>query len=104
MITDLLSKKIPVDMITGVIVCNAHQLAEYNNESLILRLYRAGNQQGFIKAFSDSPEQITGGFAQLEKLLRWLHVSKVFLWPRSVILLLLVTDLPILIVVVVDST
>ena len=42
-------------MITGVIVCNAHQLAEYNNESLILRLYRAGNQQGFIKPFSDSP-------------------------------------------------
>lgn len=69
-------------MIAGIVVCHAHQVSEYCNETLILRLFRAGNQSGFIKAFSENPESITGGFAQLEKLLRWLHLAKVFLWPR----------------------
>lgn len=51
-------------------------------EAFILRLFRQGNSQGFVKAFSDQPEVISAGFATLEKTLKLLYLRKVNLWPR----------------------
>ncbi|KAI9243897.1 hypothetical protein BDA99DRAFT_448776 [Phascolomyces articulosus] len=51
-------------------------------EELILRIYRKENEQGFIKALSDQPEQFTTGFAPLENTLKTLQLRTVHLWPR----------------------
>ena len=47
-----------------------------------MRLYRQKNKEGFIKAFTDNPVALVGGFGKLEKVMKCLFVAKVFLWPR----------------------
>ena len=37
---------------------------------------------GFLKAFSDEPEQLSRGFGAVETRLRCLHLRKLYLWPR----------------------
>ncbi|KAG0025165.1 hypothetical protein BGZ82_010184 [Podila clonocystis] len=55
LVMDLLTGRIPVHLITGILVANAH---------------------------SDHPEVISAGFATLEKTLKLLYLRKVNLWPR----------------------
>lgn len=40
------------------------------------------NKAGFLKAFSDSPETFTSGFAPLSTMMRNLFLRKSALWPR----------------------
>lgn len=40
------------------------------------------SQTGFVKAFSDSPTAFTAGFCQVERIMKNLFVSKLYLWPR----------------------
>ncbi|KAG0097557.1 hypothetical protein BGZ93_002491 [Podila epicladia] len=82
LVMDLLTGRIPVHLITGILVANAHRVTATTTEAFILRLYRQGNSQGFVKAFSDQPEVISSGFATLEKTLKLLYLRKVNLWPR----------------------
>lgn len=51
-------------------------------EAFIIRVYRQENKRGFLKAFSDSPEPFTTGFAPLANSLRNLFLRKASLWPR----------------------
>lgn len=51
-------------------------------EAFITRIYRQTNKRGFLKAFSDSPEPFTTGFAPLSNMLRNLFLRKASLWPR----------------------
>lgn len=51
-------------------------------EAFIVRIYRQANKRGFLKAFSDSPEPLTTGFAPLANVLRNLFLPKASLWPR----------------------
>lgn len=51
-------------------------------EAFIVRIYRQANKRGFLKAFSDSPEPFTTGFAPLANMLRNLFLRKASLWPR----------------------
>uniref|UniRef100_A0A093V9E8 DNA repair protein rad16 n=2 Tax=Talaromyces marneffei PM1 TaxID=1077442 RepID=A0A093V9E8_TALMA len=51
-------------------------------EAFIVRVYRQFNRNGFLKAFSDSPEPFTTGFAPLSNMLRNLFLRKPSLWPR----------------------
>ncbi|ORX93909.1 DNA repair endonuclease XPF [Basidiobolus meristosporus CBS 931.73] len=82
LVVDLLTKRIPTHLITGILVNHAHKITELSLEAFILRLFREENKEGFIKAFSDSPESFTTGFAPLEKTLKLLFLRKVYLWPR----------------------
>ncbi|KAG0340657.1 hypothetical protein BG000_011435 [Podila horticola] len=82
LVMDLLTGRIPVHLITGILVANAHRVTATTTEAFILRLFRQGNSQGFVKAFSDQPEVISSGFATLEKTLKLLYLRKVNLWPR----------------------
>ncbi|CAG8539747.1 12641_t:CDS:10 [Ambispora leptoticha] len=82
LIVDLLNKIMPTDKITGILVCHAERITDTSTEAFILRIYRQENKDGFIKAFSDSPESFTSGLAPLQNTLRLLHLRKVFLWPR----------------------
>ncbi|KAF9930842.1 hypothetical protein FBU30_011209 [Linnemannia zychae] len=82
LVMDLLTGRVPVQLITGILVANAHRVTAASTESFILRLFRQSNSEGFVKAFTDQPEVLSTGFATLEKTLKLLYLRKVNLWPR----------------------
>eukprot|EP00126_Sphaerothecum_destruens_P008079 Sdes_comp20084_c0_seq1m13017 len=82
LVIDILTERIPTHLIAGVLVENAHQIGPDSMEAFILKLYRERNQTGFIKAFSENAQQISSGFANLEKIMRNLYVKNLFIWPR----------------------
>lgn len=62
-----------------------YQLSRVNPtsaEAFIIRVYRQENKEGFIKAFSDQPEQFVSGFAPLQRTMKLLYLRHVHLWPR----------------------
>ncbi|KAI8576312.1 hypothetical protein K450DRAFT_257648 [Umbelopsis ramanniana AG] len=79
---DMLLKRIPTHLISGIVVHYAHSVNATSMESFILQLYREENEQGFIKAFSDQSESFVTGFAPLQNTLKSLFLRKVHLWPR----------------------
>ncbi|CAJ0840530.1 12155_t:CDS:10, partial [Entrophospora sp. SA101] len=82
LIVDLLTKKIPTHLITGIFVNHAERINVTSTEAFILRIFRQENKEGFIKAFSDSPETFVSGFSPLQTTLQLLQLRKAFLWPR----------------------
>ncbi|XP_050673824.1 DNA repair endonuclease XPF isoform X1 [Leptidea sinapis] len=82
LVVDLLKKRIPVEQITGIVVLRAHTVLESCQAAFVLRLYRQKNKSGFIKAFSNSPISFTFGYNHVEKIMRALFVTELFLWPR----------------------
>ncbi|XP_028403688.1 DNA repair endonuclease XPF-like isoform X1 [Dendronephthya gigantea] len=82
LVVDMLTKKLPIHLVTGIVVCKAHKIIDSCQEAFILRLYRENNKTGFIKAFSDAPEAFTAGFSKVERVMKNLFVKKLYLWPR----------------------
>ncbi|XP_073834660.1 DNA repair endonuclease XPF-like [Musca autumnalis] len=82
LVVDLLKQRIPVELITGIVVLRAHTIIESCQEAFALRLYRQRNKTGFIKAFSSSSEAFTIGFGHIERIMRNLFVKELFIWPR----------------------
>ncbi|XP_063534990.1 DNA repair endonuclease XPF isoform X1 [Cydia strobilella] len=82
LVVDLLKQRVPVANITGIIVLRAHTVLESCQEAFALRLYRQHNKTGFVKAFSSSPISFTFGYHQVEKVMRAVFVTELFLWPR----------------------
>ncbi|ALC48873.1 mei-9 [Drosophila busckii] len=82
LVVDLLKQRIPIELITGVIVLRAHSIIESCQEAFALRLYRQRNKTGFIKAFSSSPEAFTIGYAHIERTMRNLFLKHLYIWPR----------------------
>ncbi|CAG8504551.1 10589_t:CDS:10 [Paraglomus brasilianum] len=81
-IVDILTKRISVEKITGIIVNHAERVTETSTEAFILRIFRQENENGFIKAFSDSPEAFVTGFSPLQTTMQCLQLRTVFIWPR----------------------
>ncbi|KAJ1656170.1 DNA repair protein RAD16 [Dispira simplex] len=82
LVVDMLTQRIPMGQITGVLVNHAHQVDVNSSEAFILRLLRENNKEAFIKAFCEAPERLAVGFSPLEKTLKALRIRKAFLWPR----------------------
>ncbi|KAL4235664.1 DNA repair endonuclease XPF [Mactra antiquata] len=82
LVVDLLTDRVPVENVTGIIVCRAHRIVESCQEAFILRLYRQKNKSGFIKAFTQNATAFTSGFCHIERVMKNLFVRKLFLWPR----------------------
>ncbi|KFQ24089.1 DNA repair endonuclease XPF, partial [Merops nubicus] len=82
LVVDFLTDRIPANLITGILVYKAHRIIESCQEAFILRLYRQKNKQGFIKAFTDNAVAFNTGFCHVERVMRNLFVSKLYLWPR----------------------
>lgn len=82
LVVDMLTKRIPFESITGIVVMNAHRVFNDCHLSFILRLFRMNNQTGFITALSQNASAFLGSFARLERIMRQLFVAKLFLWPR----------------------
>lgn len=51
-------------------------------EAFIIRLFRERNKDGFVKAFSDTPEQFTNGLYPLKSIMKELQLRKVHIYPR----------------------
>ncbi|XP_063242959.1 DNA repair endonuclease XPF [Bacillus rossius redtenbacheri] len=82
LVVDLLKEKVPIANVTGFMVWRAHSILELCQEAFALRLYRQKNKTGFIKAFSNSAQSFTVGFAQVERVMKTLFVKNLYLWPR----------------------
>jgi DNA excision repair protein ERCC-4 len=82
LVVDLLTNLLNPETITGLVVLHADKIIATSLEAFILRIYRQKNKAGFLKAFSDSPEPFTTGFAPLSTMMRNLFLRNVSLWPR----------------------
>jgi DNA excision repair protein ERCC-4 len=82
LIVDLLSGLLNPETVTGVVVLHAEKVVATSLEAFILRIYRQKNKTGFLKAFSDSPEPFTTGFAPLANMMKNLFLQKPSLYPR----------------------
>lgn len=51
-------------------------------EAFIIRLFREKNTAGFVKAFSDTPEQFTSGLYPLKSIMKELQLRNVHIYPR----------------------
>jgi DNA excision repair protein ERCC-4 len=81
LVVDLLSKLLDPETVTGLVVLHAEKVVPTAVEAFIIRVYRQFNKIGFLKAFSDSPENFSG-FAPLVNVLQSHFLKKVSLWPR----------------------
>ncbi|CAF1005055.1 unnamed protein product [Adineta steineri] len=79
---DLLTDRIPIDLISGLLIYRAHRITDSSPESFITRLYRDKNKTGFIKGFSDSALDFSRGYNQLECVMKNLFLRHVYLYPR----------------------
>lgn len=82
LVVDLLKNRIPIEMITGIVVLRAHMIIESCQEAFALRLYRQRNREGFVKGFSNSAESFTFGYGQVDRVINNLYVEEMFVWPR----------------------
>ncbi|KAK9309706.1 hypothetical protein QLX08_000705 [Tetragonisca angustula] len=82
LIVDFIKKRVPLNLITGILIYRAHNILNSYQEAFALRLYRQHNKIGFIKAFTNSALAFTVGFMQVERVMKALFVKKLYLWPR----------------------
>ncbi|XP_033212535.1 DNA repair endonuclease XPF isoform X1 [Belonocnema kinseyi] len=82
LVVDLLKNRVPLNLVSGILVYRAHNILNLYQEAFALRLYRQTNKTGFIKAFTSSALAFTIGFCQVERVMRTLFVTKLYLWPR----------------------
>eukprot|EP00658_Telonema_sp_P-2_P060459 TRINITY_DN4936_c0_g1_i7.p1 TRINITY_DN4936_c0_g1~~TRINITY_DN4936_c0_g1_i7.p1 ORF type:complete len:746 (-),score=169.34 TRINITY_DN4936_c0_g1_i7:29-2266(-) len=82
LLLDLLRKHVPIPRIRGIIVADAHKVGENSVMAFALRVFREQTRQAFIKAISDVPYAFSRGFGTVNKVMKWLHVQKLYLWPR----------------------
>lgn len=69
-------------MITGMLVNDAHRVTETSMEAFILRLYREKNREGFLKGFTDEAVGLASGFNKMEQVMKHLYVRHTVLYPR----------------------
>lgn len=82
LVVDLLKNRVPLHLVTGILVYRAHNILNAYQEAFALRLYRQNNKTGFIKAFTNSSLAFTVGYMQVERVMKTLFVKKLYLWPR----------------------
>ncbi|KAL6435890.1 hypothetical protein ACFW04_005629 [Cataglyphis niger] len=82
LVVDLLKNRVPLHLVTGILVYRAHNILNAYQEAFALRLYRQNNKTGFIKAFTNSSLAFTVGYSQVERVMKALFVKKLYLWPR----------------------
>jgi DNA excision repair protein ERCC-4 len=48
-----------------MLVMNAHTVTDMSGEGFAVRLFRQGNQGGFVRAISDQPHAFAAGFSKV---------------------------------------
>ncbi|XP_010531682.1 PREDICTED: DNA repair endonuclease UVH1 [Tarenaya hassleriana] len=82
LIVDLLMQRLPASLLAGIIILNAHSLAETSTEAFIVRIVKTLNRSAYVRAFSDRPQAMVAGFAKTERTMRALFLRRLHLWPR----------------------
>ncbi|KIO31852.1 hypothetical protein M407DRAFT_217107 [Tulasnella calospora MUT 4182] len=82
LVVDLLLKDIPVELITGMVILHAEKVTPTSLECFVVRLFRKENKDGFVKAFSDQPEQFTQGMFPLKSVITELQLKRTHIYPR----------------------
>ena len=82
LVIDMLTERVPFKLVSGLIVYNAHTIINDCLQSFILRLYRTHNKTGFVTALSQTSQAFIGQFGKLDRIMRYLFVTKLYLWPR----------------------
>lgn len=82
LVHDLLHGVLPADRVGGIVIHAAETVKERSNYHFAMTLFRKKNRQAFIKAFSEAPTALSGGFHRVEKVMRMLYLSRLSLWPR----------------------
>lgn len=83
LVTDMLSDRVPYDIVSGIIVYNVHKIMQAYQDLFCLRLYRANNRKGFIMGMSQLAPNFIKGYACLDRIMRSIFATKLLLWPRS---------------------
>jgi len=86
---DLLTNVANSKDIEGMLVAHAEQVTEQSTEGFIIRIFQTQKQlcsknemNGFVKAFSESPEALSSGFSKIDKIMKTLFVKRLYLYPR----------------------
>jgi len=82
LVVDMLSRRIPTQLLTGMVLLRAERVSPTSLEAFIIRLYRQENKEGFLKAFSNNAESFASGFNTLQTIMGQLHLRQVDIWPR----------------------
>jgi DNA excision repair protein ERCC-4 len=68
LVVDMLCERLPTTCVDGVLVANAHRVAEASNVAFALRMFRQRRRKGFVRALSDEPGAIMRGFGNVERV------------------------------------
>ncbi|WFD07905.1 DNA repair protein RAD16 [Malassezia vespertilionis] len=82
LIVDMLTKRIPTSLVTGIVVLHAENVTPTSTEAFIIRIYRQENKQGFLLAFSTHVEQLAASALALQTTMAQLRLRNVDIWPR----------------------
>jgi hypothetical protein len=69
-VVDLLTERLPLQQIAGLLILNAHRVTEQSGEGFAVRLLREGNKEAFVRGLSDAPGQLSQGLSSLERSMR----------------------------------
>ncbi|KRY74394.1 DNA repair endonuclease XPF [Trichinella pseudospiralis] len=82
LINDLLAGRIPVDLLTGILVYRAQTVLKSALDAFLLREIIQRNTKCFVKAFSDQPSAFAQGIGKLQRAVSLLQVDRVRFLPR----------------------
>ncbi|CAH7667918.1 hypothetical protein BY996DRAFT_4584876 [Phakopsora pachyrhizi] len=82
LIVDMLNSIVSVPKIKGLVIMHAEKVTPTSMEAFIVRVFKSFNLKGFIKAFSEEPEEFTCGISPLQTVMTQLKIRVAFLWPR----------------------
>ena len=80
---DMLTERLPPASVAGLVVANGHPITDASGEAFVVRLFRAGNRRGFVRALTDRPGELVRGFNSIERAMKALMVLNLNLWPGS---------------------
>ncbi|KAI4369977.1 hypothetical protein MLD38_018366 [Melastoma candidum] len=82
LIVDLLSERVPVSKIAGIVIPNVERITETSTEGFIVRVMKGRNGNVWVRAFSDKPHAMVAGFMKVERIMKCLGITRLHLWPR----------------------
>lgn len=82
LVPDLLSGRLVVEVIDGILVNHAHSVSELSAEAFVMRILRSKNKRGFIRAISDRPDAFAGSDSAPERVMRRCFAHHLEVWPR----------------------
>ena len=106
LIVDLLTHHAAPQAIDGILVAHGEQVTETSTEAFIIRIFKTHKrwgpgasltssttsleanavlqtlEYGFVKSFSEHPQQLMQGFAKVDKVMKALFLQKMYIYPR----------------------